>query len=302
MVTAGRSSTGWIASPQRVWARRALFQVHLWTGLALGLYVVVMSASGAAIVFRGELGRILTPLRTVAPTGPRKTVKELTDIARQQYPRFTVTDVRVSTNPTAAAEIIFLTRAGRYRDRLFDPYTGQDLGDRVLREPRSIEWLADLHDNLLGGTTGRTINGIGGMCFAVLCLTGAVIWWPGVERWRRSLTLRWNGSWRRFAWDAHSAMGFWLFGLLLLWAISGIYLVFPDPFNVAVDALRSEDGSGRAARLGNAALLALADLHFGRFAGTGTKVLWVTFGLAPSVLFATGFFMWWTRKIRSKSI
>ena len=34
----------WLQQPQRVWLRRALFQVHLWTGLILGLYVVVLSA------------------------------------------------------------------------------------------------------------------------------------------------------------------------------------------------------------------------------------------------------------------
>ena len=27
----------WLRQPQRVWARRVLFQVHLWSGLGLGL-------------------------------------------------------------------------------------------------------------------------------------------------------------------------------------------------------------------------------------------------------------------------
>ena len=29
------------------WIRRALFQVHLWTGIVLALYIVVLSATGA---------------------------------------------------------------------------------------------------------------------------------------------------------------------------------------------------------------------------------------------------------------
>jgi len=32
--------TRWLRQPQRVWLRRAIFQIHLWTGLAIGLYVV----------------------------------------------------------------------------------------------------------------------------------------------------------------------------------------------------------------------------------------------------------------------
>jgi len=271
-----------------------LFKVHLWTGLGIGLYVVVMSATGSAVVFRGELGRALTPLQTVVPAGPRKTTEELTEIARRLYPRFAVDDVRVSSDPAAAVEIVMKRGDNRYRDRIFDPYTGQDLGDRVLKEPRAIEWLADLHDDLLGGDTGRTINGIGAICFTMLCLTGAVVWWPGVARWRQSMIVGWRGSWRRFAWDAHSAMGFWLFALLVMWAISGIYLVFPDPFNILVELF----GSKRAAAFGYAALYDLSELHFGRIGGTWMKVAWVTLGLAPAALFATGLFMWWTRKIR----
>ena len=37
--------------------RRALFQVHLWTGLAGGLYILAICLSGSAIVFRLEMNR-----------------------------------------------------------------------------------------------------------------------------------------------------------------------------------------------------------------------------------------------------
>src|ERR1700675_4212471 len=39
-----------------------------------------------------------------------------------------------------------------------------------------VEWIVDLHENLLFGTNGRFVNGIGAICVIVLCLTGAVIW------------------------------------------------------------------------------------------------------------------------------
>ena len=37
--------------------QRASFQVHLWIGLSIGLYVAVLSATGAILVFRSELQR-----------------------------------------------------------------------------------------------------------------------------------------------------------------------------------------------------------------------------------------------------
>jgi uncharacterized iron-regulated membrane protein len=36
-------------------------------------------------------------------------------------------------------------------------------------------------------------------------------------------------------------------------------------------------------------------LHFGNFAGSGVKTIWVIFGLAPVALFITGSLMWWNR-------
>ena len=56
----------------------------------------------------------------------------------------------------------------------------------------SVEWVVNLHANLLFGPTGRLVNGIGAICLTSLCLTGAIIWWPGVKNWRRSLTV--NGE------------------------------------------------------------------------------------------------------------
>ena len=45
----------------------------------------------------------------------------------------------------------------------------------------------------------------------VLVATGAVVWWPGVSRWKRSLFIRSSAGWRRLNWDLHSALGFWFF-------------------------------------------------------------------------------------------
>jgi uncharacterized iron-regulated membrane protein len=36
----------------------------------------------------------------------------------------------------------------------------------------SIEWLVKLHANLLSGSTGRLVNGIGAICLTSLCMTG----------------------------------------------------------------------------------------------------------------------------------
>ena len=39
-----------------------------------------------------------------------------------------------------------------------------------------------------------------------------------------------RANWKRLEWDLHSSAGFWTFAIVFMWAFTGIYLVFPDPF------------------------------------------------------------------------
>jgi uncharacterized iron-regulated membrane protein len=153
---------------------------------------------------------------------------------------------------------------------------------------RAVEWLVDFHTNLLAGEVGRSVNGIGAMCLTLLCLTGAVIWWPGIDNWRRSLTLNWRSSLARTNWDLHNTLGFWCFVFVLMWGISGIYFSFPQPFNDIVD--RFEPPSNDKLRFGDLVLTWLSNLHFGRF-NRFTEAVWALLGLVPAVLVFTGIFM-----------
>jgi hypothetical protein len=50
----------WLRQPQKIWLRKALFQVHLWTGIALGLYILMISLTGSVLVYSNELYRAAT--------------------------------------------------------------------------------------------------------------------------------------------------------------------------------------------------------------------------------------------------
>jgi len=161
-----------------------------------------------------------------------------------------------------------------------------------LSERLSVEWLVDLHENWLAGSTGHWINGIGAICLTMLCLTGGVIWWPGTRHWRRSLIVDWSAHFPRINWDLHSAVGFWFFAFVAVWGVSGIYFSFPQPFNglLLLDP---------ADRFTDEVLGWLARLHFGRF-GWLVETLWAVFGLVPGILAFTGIFICCRRVIFKK--
>jgi len=288
----------WKQQPQCVWLRRAAFQIHLWSGIAIGLYIVMLSVTGSLLVYRNELSRWLgAPRPQFDPKANRLSKGELQAAAERNYPGYTVTGVsdRISRrNPTIE---IRLERDGIKKERLFNPYTGEDLGDAITKGELAVIWIADLHDDLLLQRPGRLWNGIGSVVITVLVLTGAVVWWPGIHRWRRSLGIRLNGGWKSFNWDLHSATGFWLFLFMLVWGVSGIYLSFPEPFTYFVDAISDPNAGNRA---GDTVLLWLTRLHFGRWRNGPLKAIWAAVGLAPALMFITGLVMWWNRALRPR--
>lgn len=224
--------------------------MHLWSGVAVGLYVLFVSVTGSVLVYRNEM----------------------------------------------------------YAAAL--PATGTDPGSGSLAGMRLVEGLIDLHDNLLAGSTGRFVNGLGAIAILLIALTGLVIWWPGVRTWRRSLSLRRGVGWKRFTWDLHSALGFWSFAFIFVFAASGIYLCFPDPISSLGDLIQPVTAENAGRRFVDYALYWLAYLHFGRINGIGipchgpgvcdqtVKAVWAVFGMAPAAMFVTGSIMWWNRVVR----
>ena len=290
----------WIRQPQTVWVRRAVFQIHLWSGLTVGLYIVAISVSGSVLIYRSELRQTYEPEpRFVTVVGERMTEEQLTEVTGQAYPDHRVARVILREDPSRAATVT-LNRDGAPTQLLFDPYTGADLGHRLPIPYRLTTWLLDLHDNLLFGETGRRVNGIGSIVLTLLAITGAVIWWPGVHTWTRSLTVDWRANWRRFNWSLHSALGVWFVLFVLMWGVTGIYLTIPEPFNIVADAIEPLDEETFEPRAVDTVLYWIAYVHFGRFGGAATKIPWFIIGLVPPFLFVTGTLMWWNRVVRPR--
>jgi uncharacterized iron-regulated membrane protein len=278
--------------------RRVFFQIHLWSGLLVGLYVVAICVSGSLLVFRNEYYTYFRPGTRVEPRATERLTDEgIADAARRLYPGYDVTTVVLRRRaPTASAEV-YLKHGDTELHRLFDPYTGEDLGDAEPPATILFEKVAQFHDNLLGDRSGRTLNGLGGAVLAVMSATGMVIWWPGIGHLRRGLTIRFTRNWRRLNWDLHSVIGFWTFAFVFMWAITSVYMVFPDPFLAVVDFLQPPRDDVPI-RTGDTVLEWFARAHIGRFAGMKVKIAWGAIGLVPPLLFVTGVIMWWNRKVR----
>jgi len=278
--------------------RRIILQIHLWSALICGAYIVVISLSGSAVVLRREFGRWFSPPNFIEVRPERLSEVELRSMIEAAYPDATVLTTSNPTDPRLPVAVQ-LERRGREIERRFDPYDGTDLGDPYPPVLAAMSWLVELHDNLLTGTTGRRANGIGAAAFLLIVLTGAILWWPGRSRWVRSLTFSWRQRGFQFLWRLHSTLGFWSFPLLFVWGITAVYFAFPDPFETTIDRFAPDPLDFE--RPGERQLLATIAAHFGRFGPLPIRFVWMTLGLVPVALFVTGLLLW-LRKRRGRFV
>ncbi|RRA48171.1 PepSY domain-containing protein [Acidipila sp. EB88] len=234
------SQPSWWRSPQRLWLRRAVFQVHLWLGLAVTLYAIVIGLSGSALVFKQEIERAQRPaLFHITPGGQRASFDSIIQVVEHDRPGWRVSALRgFSSDEPLTLMLRPATGAlsANYRSVVVQPYTGLVLAD-TMRFDGVLGWLSNLHFYLLAGSKGLLVSGCMSGALAVLCFTGLVLWWPGVRRWFSALLFRPHRRWKRLNYDLHTVTGFWVALPLLLLSITGFYFAFPAPVIAVMDAL-----------------------------------------------------------------
>ena len=227
-------------NPRKLFLRRALFQIHLWSGLFLSLYVIVIALTGSLLVFENELTHTTLPAHLSAfDAAHTATIPTVMQAFAHAYPTAHVTDINTPWPTIPAYTLIAVTNTGRHFTLIADPVTAT-----LHPQPRTwVNWVHDLHAFLLlNPAYGEQVNAIGAAILLLLCLTGILLWWQGLARWTRALTINFRTNWRRINFDLHHAIGFWTLFLVFWWSISGIYFGFYKQVVAAANAISPVQG------------------------------------------------------------
>lgn len=367
---------GFVNRPQDLFWRKAVFQVHLWSGVIVGLYIVAISISGSILVFETDLMDHRPPARGSVKGVPIDYTK-VVEAAQSAYPGESLASIDMRTDDRRTVTLVL--KAGKQQRTVYvDAASGRVSGSYIQEKRHGfLLWVEDFHNELAGGSTGGVINGIGGAVLASLCITGIVIWWPGIKTWKRAVRVAWAARWVRVNFDLHSAIGFWTVIFVAVWGVTGAFFIFPQPIEKALgmfqsatpakistwqpgqqllptaayvnvaerefgdaelaflymdvfrpqgqvtvflsrnpavsltlleDIVRMDPATGQVLQIEGTRrwsiperiAMATYSIHFGDFGGNFTKALWVILGLAPALLAATGYLMWWNRYLSKK--
>ena len=192
--------------------RKVIFWMHLICGVAAGLVVLVMSATGVALTYEKQMLRWADGFHVVPPAGAagRPDPEALLGQARAETGK-TPTALLLRSDPNESARLYF----GR-ESFAIDPYTGERLGEGAVGLRRffrtMIVWHRWLGQEGEGRAAGKAITGACNLAFLFIVVSGCYLWWP--KQWTRQ-QLRsivffrggLKGKARDFNW--HNVFGLW---------------------------------------------------------------------------------------------
>ena len=291
--------------------RATVLRLHLAVALLAGAGLLLVSVSGAALVFRPELDDAVFGAPVRVPAGARAPLGALVDAGQAAHPGLSPVSLTLPEDAARPARLR-LHRAGRETvDVLLDPGTARVLASRWL-ERSPLHALHTLHTELYLGGRGRLLVGALGLLLVLQGATGLFLWWPFTRRLSRGFTVRRGRRWHVVGYDLHKVVGIASLAFHVPVALTGALLALSAGATPALSGsveVRERDGSvGRLDRRSGAVTLvrdargpgerawsAVAALHEGRFGGLASRSLYVAGALSPLVLALTGLSIWLTR-------
>ncbi|MCP5265676.1 MAG: PepSY domain-containing protein [Burkholderiaceae bacterium] len=210
--------------------RRVVFWLHLGVGITVGLFVLVLSATGVLLTYERQIVAWAENSAVRASSGrvrldPDALVARAVALgARSGH------SLSVERDPAAAVRVL----SGRRTQFLIDPFTGARLegaGDSARDVFRFIttihRWLAMSGERR---SLGGALTGAANLGFLFLLVSGAWLWWPRLWRWpllRHKLLLARdcpNSKARDYNW--HQVFGAWAIVPLLAIVVSGVVISY----------------------------------------------------------------------------
>lgn len=218
---------------------RTIWRWHFYAGLFVIPFILILSVTGAAYLFKPQVERWeeqpfleLGTVGAVAPTAQA-------DAALAAFPGARLMSYRL---PRADGDAAMLTLAlsdnGGTREVFVAPQ-GTVLGS-FQPDGRVMALMHRIHGTLLLGERGSWLVELAASWAIVMILTGLYLWWPrgqglaGVVYPRLSRKSR--GFWR----DLHAVTGFWVSSLALVLLVTG--LPWAAAWGSALKSVRSELG------------------------------------------------------------
>ena len=225
--------------------KKWISKLHLWLGVAVGCFVLVISITGALYVFKDEFQNVIRkdyihhneqnisqekilPLRILEQK-----------VAAQTNEKYPIHWAEIPLDKTKSYKFYYYERNPNtwnyfdefviYKTAYVNPFTGkvlalEDEKNGFFNIVKFIHW-----SFLLKSDWGTYIVGIPVLIFLIMLISGIILWWPKNKKARKQrFWFQWKNikSWRRKNYDLHSILGFYSSIFALILTLTGLFYAF----------------------------------------------------------------------------
>ncbi|KIC92682.1 PepSY-associated TM helix domain-containing protein [Flavihumibacter solisilvae] len=203
--------------------KKNVFKWHHWSGLIVGLFLLLMSLTGSILVFSEEMESSAdSPYLAIGNTSGTYSYDSSYSKVSALYPGW---EIRLYGKPSGNEALVYELRNKEQRKKVFThPQSGNIL--RVI-DDGNTQWhrrLLLLHYTLFAGTTGKVVVFFIGILFLISLVTGLIIYRKAITktilfRSRISVTTK-----KSFFSSFHRVIGVWSVFFNLLIVFTGLLL------------------------------------------------------------------------------
>ena len=206
--------------------RKSLAWSHLWLGLTGGLFFCLLGVTGTIVTFRPQIASFLSP-PPVAPGDCGRAVDwNKAQLEIETTSGSTINRIYFPTAPDPRYHFRMRTGVDAiYTHVIYDACAWRVLGVANLQW---LDWLVDLHHNLLAGRTGREVAGGIGVALLLSGIGGLALVVLSRPSLRRLFRFDPGANAPKTMFDLHRAVGVGAAALLLLQSFTALWLCFPQ--------------------------------------------------------------------------
>ncbi|MFB2833766.1 PepSY-associated TM helix domain-containing protein [Floridanema evergladense] len=204
--------------------RNLVLRVHGSIAIVMGLLLIVISLTGATIVFHQELDRVLNrSLYHVTPQTKQVSLDTMVALVQNAQPYVPLWFIETPKKPDESYIINQKMRNEHRLQTFVNPYTGKILGSRIW-EYSPVGFLYTLHHDLFVGKVGQIIVGVTGVLLLLMAFTGMLLW-TGWRQLKSGFKIRFSSPLPLLSYDIHKVSGILSSLFLLISGFTGVAIV-----------------------------------------------------------------------------
>lgn len=194
--------------------------LHAWGGFFLSSLIILISLSGAALVWKREYLLLTEPeAREQGPLNPEMGAR-IASSAESLFGGENIYLIQYQSENTSLHKVFLTNDRYAYLNNI------GELVDLWHLNERPEEWLYDFHHRLLLGDTGLLICGLAGLTLLILILPAVFSWWPTRRAFSWQILVR--GMLRPQLLATHRNLGVLVVLPLTITLSTAVLLAFPD--------------------------------------------------------------------------